>query len=70
MPLGLNDPVPKPCAICGHLAMQHTRTSLGKRCIGNQWRCTCILRPMSMVLMGVVPPARAGTRAASTDANL
>jgi hypothetical protein len=31
--------------------MQHTRTPLGKRCIGNQWRCKCGQRPLSMVIM-------------------
>jgi hypothetical protein len=50
MPLGPNDPVPAPCPTCGHLAMQHTRTPAGKRCIGNQWRCKCVLRPLSMVM--------------------
>jgi len=50
MPLAPNDRVPPPCKACGHLAMQHTRTPLGKRCIGNQWRCNCGLRPLSMVL--------------------
>jgi hypothetical protein len=34
--------------------MLHTRTSSGKRCIGNQWRCRCGLRPLSMVIM--LPP--------------
>ena len=50
MPLGPNDQVPRPCSLCGHLAMQHTRTPMGKRCIGNQWRCKCNLRPLSMVI--------------------
>jgi hypothetical protein len=30
--------------------MQHTRTPMGKRCIGNQWRCKCNLRPLSTVI--------------------
>ena len=54
MPLGPNDPVPRPCPRCGHLAMQHTRTPLGKRCIGNQWRCNCVLRPLSMTTLQAV----------------
>ena len=54
--LGPYDPVPKPCPTCGHLAMQHTRTRLGKRCIGDQWRCKCVLRPMSVVLPALKRP--------------
>jgi hypothetical protein len=34
--------------------MQHTRTPLGKRCIGNQWRCKCVLRPLSMTTLRAV----------------
>jgi hypothetical protein len=33
--------------------MQHTRTKMGKRCIGNQWRCKCMLRPLSVVLPAI-----------------
>jgi hypothetical protein len=47
---GPNDSVPPKCPLCGHLAMQHTRTPNGKRCIGNQWRCKCDQRPLSMVI--------------------
>lgn len=54
MPLGPEEPVPHPCPTCGHLAMQHTRTPLGKRCIGNQWRCKCVLRPMSSTTLPAV----------------
>jgi len=36
--------------------MQHTRTPMGKRCIGNQWRCKCILRPLSTTTLRAVRP--------------
>lgn len=47
---GPEDPMPPDCPICGHLAMQHTRTPSGKRCVGNQWRCKCTERPLSTVI--------------------
>jgi hypothetical protein len=47
---GPNDQLPGKCPLCGHLAIQHTRTPSGKRCIGNQWRCKCSERPLSMAL--------------------
>ena len=49
-PFGPEDDVPPKCRICGHLSMQHTRTPKGKLCIGNQWRCKCTERPLSMAL--------------------
>jgi hypothetical protein len=36
--------------------MQHTRTAMGKRCIGNQWRCKCVLRPLSTTTLQAVRP--------------
>jgi hypothetical protein len=44
--------------------MQHTRTPLGKRCIGNQWRCKCVLRPLSVTTL---PAIAAGSAASLRD---
>jgi hypothetical protein len=67
---GPKDPMPPKCPICGHLAIQHTRTPGGKRCIGNQWRCKCDQRPLSVVMtradIEALAEARQATPAAQT----
>jgi hypothetical protein len=65
---GPEDPMPPNCALCGHLAIQHTRTPGGKRCIGNQWRCNCAERPLSVVITReMIEAAAAASRLKSAD---